>query len=235
MLGFISFLLQFSAGSYAQEWVSAGSLFTEQLVYYFIFVFAVFAVAMQVSRGYFLRVLRKFTLRLAADIWWIVFILLRAAAIFLVLFLGVSIFWPGTYEDYAIGMPFMPLGIDFFSFALVLLLLRDTDEDQQANRWLTLLLTIGAALITISVVFVSQNPAQLVAGGMSVPTVSTSTGNPWGILYTYFDSVNNPTISIYSFYITFILLGLAGGRAVGWSYEQWALMSQKAQPAPQQK
>lgn len=235
MLEFAQIFLQVTAATqpYAAEWVSAGSVLIEQVVSLLILVFAIFAVAMQVARGYFLRVLRKFTLRLAADIWWIVFVLLRDAAIFLVLFLGVALFWPGTYQDYAIGVPFMPLGVDFFSFALVLLLLKDTDEDPKANAMLTAFIVIGAALYTIGMVFVTYNPAQL---SLQVPTVSTAASNPWGFFYQYFDSINSPTVAIYSFYITLVLLGLAGGRAVRWSYEQWEQPKPaQAKPAAVQK
>ncbi len=217
MLQDFGLLLQLSAP--ANNWVSAGSVLVEQVITLLISLLTLLALSIQIARPYFLRILRKFTLRLAADVWWLIFVLLRDAGIFLVLFLGITLFWPGTFQDYAVAMPFQPLGIDFFTFALVLLLLRDTNEDAKANKLLTIFIAIGTALFLFGTIFVTYNPAQLT--GISIPTVSTSPSNFWGFMYTYFDSINSPLISIYSFYITLIVLGLAGGRAVTWSYEQW--------------
>ncbi len=215
------FGLIFQLSTPATNWVSAGSVLVEQIITLLISLLAILALSMQLARGYFLRILRKFTLRLAADVWWLVAILLRDAGIFLVLFLGITLFWPGTFQDYAVAMPFQPLGIDFFTFALVLLLLKDTHEDAKANALLTVFIAIGTALILFGTIFVTYNPAQIT--GISVPTVSTSPSNFWGFMYTYFDSLNSPTIAIYSFYITLIILAAAGGRAVKWSYDQWGL------------
>ena len=239
MLQLVQILLQFSPYSnpYTRYYLGAGSIFTEQLITTLVAILAVLAFSIQISRAYFLRVLRKFTLRLAADVWWLVYVLLRDAGIFLVLFFGVTLFWPGTYQDYAIAMPFSLLGIDFFAAALVLILYRDTNEDPKANTILTGLITAGTALIIFGFIFVTQNPLQLlgtnsmhpvVAGSYSspirvnVPTVSPSTGNFWGFLYTYFSSINSPDISIYSFYVCLVLLGIAGGLATKWSFDQWA-------------
>ena len=208
---------------YTGFYTGGGSVFTEELVSTLATILAVLAFAMQVSRGYFLRVLRKFTLRLAADVWWLVFALLRDASIFLVLFLGVTLFWPGTYQDYVIGMPFSLLGVDFFAAALVLILYKDTNEDQKANTILTGLITTGMVLLVFSFIFITQSPLQLT--GIKVPTVSSGTGNPWGFLYTYFNSINSPTISIYSFYVCVVLLAIAGALATKWSFEQWAPFS----------
>jgi hypothetical protein len=205
----------------ATNWVSAGSVLVEQIITLLVSLLAILALSMQIARGYFLRILRKFTLRLAADVWWLVFVLLRDAGIFLVLFLGITLFWPGTFEDYAMAVPFQPLGIDFFTFALVLLLLRDTNEDPKANALLTVFITIGTALFLFGTIFVTYNPAQITS--VAIPTVSASPSNFWGFLYTYFDSLNSPQIAIYSFYITLLILAAAGGRAVKWSYDQWGL------------
>ena len=222
MIPIAQIMLQYNPYSspYAKFYFGGGSVFTEELITTLVAILAVFAFAMQVSRGYFLRVLRKFTLRLAADVWWLVFALLRDASIFLVLFLGVTLFWPGTYQDYVIGVPFSLLSIDFFAAALVLILYKDTNEDQKANTILTGLVTAGMILMVFSVVFITQSPLQL--AGINVPTVSSSAGNPWGFLYAYFNSINSPTIAIYSFYVCVVLLAIAGALATKWSFEQWA-------------
>ncbi len=177
----------------------------------------VLAVSMQIARGYFLRILKKFTLRLAADIWWLLFILLRDASIFLILFLGVSLFWPGTYQDYPVAVPFMPLAIDLFAIALVILLVKDTDEEPKYNSLLTILVVAGAFLYIMGTVFVTESAVFLTT---LPPTVSLSTSNPWGFFNAYFNSQNDPTLAIYSFYITFGILLLAGLAAIVSSFTQ---------------
>ena len=91
MFPLILIMLQYKPYSspYAGFYYGGGSVFTEELVTTLATILAVLAFAMQVSRGYFLRVLRKFTLRLAADVWWLIFALLRDASIFLeTIFIG---------------------------------------------------------------------------------------------------------------------------------------------------
>ncbi|MCW6159926.1 MAG: hypothetical protein LVQ95_02450 [Candidatus Micrarchaeales archaeon] len=214
MLDAFAILLQ--AGAYnssvvAQTYVTADSIYTENTLTVLLMILTVLAISVQIARGYFLRILRKFTLRLAADLWWLIFILLRDASIFLIVFLGVSLFWPGTYHDYPIAVPFQPLAIDFFAFALVLMLIKDTDEDPKYNAILTYLVLIGTMLYIFGTVFITESAVVL---NPLPPTVSMSTGNFWGFLYTYFNSQNNPTLAIYTFYVTFLLFLGAGGVAI---------------------
>ncbi len=205
MIGLASILLQ-STSTY----VSAASIYTENTIVVLLTLLTVLAVSMQIARGYFLRVLRKFTLRLAADIWWLLFILLRDASIFLLVFLGFMLFYPGIYQDFPIAMPFMPLAIDFFAAALVLLLIKDTDEDPKWNRLLTVLVGIGGLLYIFGTLAVTESPVQL---PVLPPTVSASPSNIWGFFNTYFNSENNPALSIYSFYFCSFLLLVFGGIA----------------------
>lgn len=135
------------------------------------------------------------------------------------LFLGVSLFWPGTYQDYPVAVPFQPLAIDFFAFALVLLLMKDTDEDPKYNRMLTWFVLIGTFLYIIGTVFVTESALIL---STLPPTVSASTSNPWGFFNTFFNSQNNPALAIYTFYICFTILLLAGAVAVVSSFRDQA-------------
>ena len=208
--------LLLQAGTYngaaaAQTYVTAGSVYTETTTTVLLMILTVLAISVQIARGYFLRILRKFTLRLAADLWWLLFILLRDASIFLIVFLGVSLFWPGTYQDYAVAVPFQPLAIDFFAFALVLMLIKDTDEDPKYNAMLTYLVLIGTFLYIFGTVFITESAVVL---SPQPPTVSSSTSNLWGFLYIYFNSQNDPAMAIYTFYVTFLLFLGAGAVAI---------------------
>ena len=203
-----SLLLQANAAS---TYVTAGSVYTENTITVLIEILTVLAISMQIARGYFLRILRKFTLRLAADIWWLLFVLLRDASIFAVVFLGFSLFWPGTYQDYPVAVPWQLLAIDFFAFALVLLLVKDTDEEPKYNQLLTVFVLIGTFMYLIGTVFVTESALALAT---LPPTVSASPSNVWGFFNMYFNSQTNPTVAIYSFYVTFALLLIAGGIAI---------------------
>ncbi len=198
-----------------QTLVTAGSVYTENTVTVLLEILVVLAISMQIARGYFLRILRKFTLRLAADIWWLLFILLRDASIFLIVFLGVSLFWPGTYQDYPIAVPWQLLAVDFFAIALVIMLIKDTDESPTWNSALTVLVAIGSFLYIVGTVLVTESALALTT---LPPTVSASTNNIWGFFNTYFNSINNPTLAIYSFYVCFTILLVAGAVAIGASF-----------------
>lgn len=202
--------------SAVNNYVSAGSIYTEQTIAVITQLLVILAISMQIARGYFLRVLRKFTLRMAADVWWLMFIVLRDASIFLVVFLGFQFFWPGTYQDYAIAVPFQPLAVVFFAFALVVLLIKDTDEDPLYNSVLTILVLIGAVLYITGTVFVTESAASL---AILPPTVATSSSNIWGFMLNTFSSQNNPALSIYTFYACFGLLSLAGLIAIAYSFK----------------
>ncbi|MDE1851115.1 MAG: hypothetical protein KGH69_00285 [Candidatus Micrarchaeota archaeon] len=196
-------LLQTNALTY----VSAGSIFVEGTIGVTLTMLTVLAISIQIARGYFLRILRKFTLRLAADIWWLLFVILRDASIFLVVFLGVMLFWPGIYQDIAIAVPFQPIAIDMFAIALVILLLKDTDEEPFYNSLITIFVLIGTVLYTTGTVFVTESAVQL---AVLPPTVSDSSSNIWGFFNNNFNSINNPALSMYTFYVGFAILGLCG-------------------------
>ncbi len=166
----IPILPETAAGTYA----TAGSIFVEGTILVTLAMISILALSAPIARRYFLQVLRKFTLRLAADIWWLLFVVLRDASIFLMVLLGFMLFWPGTYQDIAIAVPFQPLAIDMFAIALVILLLWDTEEEPFFNSLLTLFVLLGTVMYTAGTVFVTESATQLAA---QPPAVSNSASN----------------------------------------------------------
>ena len=205
-----------TAAIIAPKAIDAGlAVFVEETLTVVILLLMVLAISLQLARGYFLRILKKFTLRLTADLWWLIYILLRDLTVFLVLFLGFVLFLPSAALVYPVAVPFMPLGIDLYAFALVLILVKETDENGHYDTLVTTLLAAGTALYMIGTIAVTESAVQL----STLPgTVSMSTSNPWGFFYTYFSSVSNPALEIYSFYVTFALLVIAGLYAIKWSF-----------------
>ncbi len=203
-------------GSNSTTYLNAATIYTENTITVMLTLLTILAISIQVARGYFLRVLKKFTLRVAADVWWLIYVLLRDASIFLVVFLGFMLFYPGIYQDFPIAVPFMPLAVDFFAIALVIMLIKDTDEDIKYNNILTVLVGIGTFLYIFGTIFITESATQL---AVLPPTVSNSVNNIWGFMNTYFNSVNNPALSIYSFYICFAILIIAGIVAIRYGLE----------------
>lgn len=220
--------LMLQAAGASSTYVTAGAIYTENTVVVLITMLTILALSIQIARGYFLRILRKFTLRLAADMWWLIYIVLRDASIFLVVFLGFLLFWPGIYQDFPIAVPFMPLAIDFFAMALVVMVLVDTDEIPKYNSLITILVLIGTFLYVTGVVFVTESPVTL---PVLPPTVSSSTSNIWGYFNANFNSQNNPPLSIYSFYVTFAILGLCGLIAILYSF-RGGILNRVLEPKP---
>ena len=177
----------------------------------------VIAISLQVARGYFLRILRKFTLRLTADLWWMVFIILRDLMVLLTVLLGLVVFMPAVDLVYPVAVPFEPLGIVLYAFALVLILTKDTDESAKYDTMITKLLGAGTGLYLLGVITVTETPLSL---AVLPSTVSTSNGNIWGFFYNTFSSMSNPALYMYSFYISFALLAIAGILALKWSIGQ---------------
>ena len=209
--------------------VATASTYTENTIEVLLTMLTVLALSVQIARSYFLRILKKFTLRVAADVWWLVFIILRDASIFLVVFLGVMLFWPGIYQDFPIAVPFAPLAIDFFASALLIMLIKDTDEEPFWNSVVTLAVVVGALLYIVGVIFVTESAVQLAT---LPPTVSTSTSNIWGYFYATFNSQANPALSIYSFYICLTLLMIMGLIAILSSFKG-GIFNRFIEPKPQ--
>jgi hypothetical protein len=207
---------QFNATNASAFYVATAATYTENTVEVLLTMITVLALSVQIARAYFIRILRKFTLRVAADIWWLVYVILRDASIFLVVFLGVMLFWPGIYEDFPIAMPFAPLAVDFYAFALVLILVVDTEDNSFYNSLVSIFVIIGSLLYIVGVVLVTESPVAL---GVLPPTVSANTTNIWGYANQYLNSVNNPTLAIYTFYITGAILGLCGLIAILYSFK----------------
>lgn len=211
MIAFALILLQITNSSALSAlYVATGATYTENTIVVLLTLLSILAISIQVARGYFLRVLRKFTLRVAADIWWLLFVVLRDASIFLMVFLGFMLFYPGIYQDFPIAMPVMPLAIDFYAIALVILLVKDTDEEPKWNTIITLLVGIGTILYIFGTIFVTESAVQL---AVLPKTVLKTNSNIWGLLYNSMNSQLNPDLSIYSFYVCFAILVVCGAIA----------------------
>ena len=184
--------------------VAGGSIWLETTIAVAMVFVTSMAFSLQIARGYFLRTLEKFTLRLGADIWWLAYVLIRDALIFMSFVMGLMVFFPGTFQDYDMAVPFMPVSVVLFGLALITKLYFDADENRNAFRAVTLLVFAGTALWIFGAVFVTETPLAL----GTLPSGVSSTSGIWYSLYNTFSSRTNVDLSMATFNVAFAALGV---------------------------
>lgn len=168
------------------------------------------ALAMHLARPYMLEIVRKFTLRLGADLWWTIYVGLRDILL-LQVFLGSFIYF---YPD-VVGGNDLPItgGLAAVCAFAVLLLKLTThgDSDPRSFQAQTFLLGLGATLYLGAYILGSQ-----------MTMVSTSWADT---LTSILVSSHNQSIALYLVYISQVLVGVMGAIAVIYNLRQ-------ASPAP---
>lgn len=192
--------------------VSAGSVWLETTIAVALLFVTAMAFSLQIARGYFVRVLNKFTLRLGADIWWLAYVLIRDAFIFFAFIMGLLVFLPGTFLDYPMAVPFMPLSVVFFGVALVTKLYFDADDNRRAFRAVTLSVFAGTILWIFGTIFVTETPLAL----STLPAGVSNSEGFWYTVYETFSSTNNLPLAMVSFQACFAALGVLA--VIGFSH-----------------
>ncbi len=122
----------------------AGESFVEGTIAAALVLLWLLVLALQLARPYILANLRKFTLRLGADLWWIIYVAVLNLLLINV-FLGSFIFF---YPDVVAGQDLPITGglaaVCVFGVLLVKLMTRDGDV--RGQRFQGLLLGVGALL-----------------------------------------------------------------------------------------
>lgn len=105
----------------------------------------VLVVAIQMARPYMLRTVKKFSLRVGADLWWLIYAGMRDLVIAVTFVLSTMYVMPDVFG----GQPLPitgPLATALLFGALVVKLRRDTDGDERAFVQESRLLATGAGL-----------------------------------------------------------------------------------------
>lgn len=186
-------------------------IFTEATIALTVGILFIGAFSLQIARNYFLRTLDKFTLRLGADIWWLAYIMIRDGLMFGALLLGFELFFVGTYGDYAIAVPFMPLAIVLTAAVLVIKLVRDPDEEEKANRLVSTLIAAATFFYVFGILMVTESIAGYGNAGYLVTStgaITTATGGSdiWTVIYNAFSSTVNTQLAVVTFYVCFTAL-----------------------------
>ena len=124
-----------------------GESFIEGTIAAALVVLWLLALALHLGRGYMVRTTGKFSLRLGADLWWIIYIGLRDIIVVQV-FLGSFIFF---YPDVVSGQALPITGgvAAVCAFGVLLIKLTRHGDETAALRWQLLLLGLGATLYIV--------------------------------------------------------------------------------------
>ena len=180
----------------------AGEGFVEGTIAAALVILWILSVALHLARPYMVRTTGKFTLRLGADLWWIIYVALRDL-ILLQVFLGSFIF---LYPDVITGQDLPITGGLAAVCAFAALMIKLVGKSDGNVRWTQLevsLIGLGAALYIIPYFFGTQ--MTLLSGNLTdqvVPLLVTS---------------QNPDLALPLCYISAALIGILGLTAVGYN------------------
>jgi cobalamin synthase len=159
---------------------------------------------LHIGRPYFDRILGRFTLRVAADIWWVVYIVLRDGTLLFAALIGFSHLNLDVMADIKVGLPFVPLGTVALAAALLIKVFRNAEDINRSLRLSTWLVTLGAVLNTVGYVFVMEGPGEEYAASKSAF---------WKALDSW-KSDGNPELATITFYVAFSLLAVMVALAI---------------------
>jgi hypothetical protein len=177
----------------------AGESFIEGTIGAALVVLWMLAVALHLGRPYMVRNTGKFTLRLGADLWWIIYVALRDL-ILVQVFLGSFIFF---YPD-VVGGQDLPITGGLAAVcalgALLIKLMTKGDADVNGYRWQVILIGLGAALY-IGPYFLGTQMTEL-------------TGARVDVIMPFLVSSKNPDLALPLCYLSGLLAGAGGLIAV---------------------
>lgn len=192
-------------GEQVSGFFDAGESFVEGTIAAALVVLWMLSVAMHLGRPYMVRNTGKFSLRLGADLWWIVYVALRDLVLLQVL-LGSFIFF---YPDVVTGQDLPITGglaaVCAFGALLIKLVTRG-DADVNGYRWQVTLIGLGATLYLVPY-FLGTQMTQL-------------TGQRVDVIMPLLVSSKNPDLALPLCYLSAALAGVCGVIAVAYNLRQ---------------
>jgi hypothetical protein len=163
-------------------------------------IFWLLALALHLARPRMLDTTRKFSLRLAADIWWVLYTGLRDGLLVVAFIMSFMFLFPDVLMSQA-----LPIGGSLAAAVLfgVLLtkLVADADDDPRAFRIVSYLLAAGATLYILPTL-----------AGVQVSALEL--GDPWNSLGQALVTSTNQALAIGLWWISIIAIGAMGIVAV---------------------
>ncbi len=159
-------------------------------------ILSILSFLLHISRPYFERLLDRLTLRVAADLWWIVYIFLRDGSLLFSFLIGFFTLNLDLMADIKIGLPFVPLSTIAMAVALVAKIFHNNENLNKQYVRITVWVMAGAVLNTIGFVFVMEAPGSEYSAAQNLF---------WQTLKSW-RSNENPDLSTITFYISFSLI-----------------------------
>jgi len=163
-------------------------------------------VALHLARPYMLHMIPRFTLRLAADIWWILYVALRDLVIVLTFIFSIMFLFPDVLVADRLPITGGLAAVCLFA-VLVIKLVRDVDEDRRMFILTGNLLGLGALL------YIGPSILGLQATG-------DATSGFWGSVATTVTSSTNPNVAVALCWVSVACVTALGIYAVVYSLRQ---------------
>jgi hypothetical protein len=170
-----------------------------------------FTLVLHFARPYVVRFLGGLTLRFGGDVWWLSYVLFRDALLVITLGLSTILLMPNLYLK--VGLPITaPLAAVVLFWALVVKLVRDTDDDPAAFRILSLLLVVASILYIVPQVYGLEAADQEYLGDLPGSLISSENlGLARPILWISLALFAGTGVGVFTRFI--VNLGRADGRA----------------------
>jgi hypothetical protein len=180
----------------------AGEAFVEGTIAAALVILWILAVALHLARPYMVRTTGKFTLRLGADLWWIIYVAIRDLLL-LQVFLGSIIFlYPDVVASQALPITGGLAAVCAFA-ALMLKLMTRGDADLRSMRLQVLLIGLGAALYITPYLLGPQ--MTMLHGSLTDQAVG------------FFVTSQNPDLALPLCYLSGLAIGVMGVMVVAWN------------------
>ncbi|GAC1624398.1 MAG: hypothetical protein PVS3B3_32530 [Ktedonobacteraceae bacterium] len=140
---------------------------------------------LHLGRPYILAMIDRFTLRLGADLLWLIYVALRDLCIVSGVVMSFMFFFPDVVLNDALPLTGGLAAVALFG-ALLVKLMGDPDHNLRDFRLVTVLLSIGAALYFIPYIFGVQSNAVATGQFQDVSTFLVTNTNPgWAVGIAY--------------------------------------------------
>jgi len=131
-----------------------------------------FTLVLHFARPYVLRFLGGLTLRFGGDVWWLSYVLFRDAILVITLGLSLIFLMPNLYLK--VGLPITaPIATLVLFWALIVKLVRDTDDDPAAFRIFSVLLVVASVLYIVPQVYGLEAADQEYLGSLPTSLISS--------------------------------------------------------------
>lgn len=134
----------------------------------------VLALTLHLARPYMLRTIKKFYLRFGADVWWLLYVMIRDAVMVLTFVISVFFLFPDQVRNLALPVT-GPLATVVLFWALLVKLTRDADDNPRDFAAVTYLMVAGAVLYLTPFLFGVEAPMR---GWEEARRLASSSTNP---------------------------------------------------------